>query len=245
MSQGHTAEILVVVPDANSPLDRFESWLSDRGLRFTTLRPYSGDPVPHNLRYEGLVVMGGEMSALDDEKYPWLKDIRILFRDAVRLGRPTLGICLGAQLLAQSMGGTVQVGDDGVECGLVQVDWTPEAAGDELVSGLAAPFPTGAYHQDIVAELPPGATWLGTSSMYPHQAFRCGHSAWGVQFHPELSPALYNQWAAHHGETADDALLTTIRAGAEQLDRNDGDVSAATQAMADRFASIVLSQRAR
>lgn len=243
MNQAAAADVLVVLPDVNSPLDRFEGWLGEMGVRFTTLRPYAGDVVPHSLRYDGLVVMGGEMSALDDLDHPWLNDIRILFRDAVACGRPTLGICLGGQLLAQALGGTVVVGDRGVENGIVRVHWTSEATDDELLTGLVDPFLTGAYHQDAISELPQQAVWLGSSAMYRHQAFRVGECAWGVQFHPELSPELYDQWAAHYAETADESLLALLARGTEEFTRYDGDVERATREMAGRFGSIVLARR--
>lgn len=243
MSQAGPPRVLVVQPDVNSPLDRFEGWLSAAGPRFTTVRPYAGDDVPHTLEYDGLVVMGGEMSALDDLDFPWLNDIRILFRDAVSRRRPTLGICLGSQLLAQAAGGKVVAGVHGVECGIVRVDWTSEAGNDELCAGLISPFLTGAYHQDVIAELPPEAAWLGSSALYRNQAFRVGDCAWGVQFHPELSPELYSQWAAHYAETADDSLLALLRNGSAEFSRHDRDVIAATREMAGRFAEIVHAHR--
>ncbi|MFA5709050.1 type 1 glutamine amidotransferase [Mycolicibacterium sp.] len=243
MGQNGTAQVVVVQPDPHSPLARFETWLGDAGLQFMTLRPFAGDEVPHTLQHDGLIVMGGEMSSLDDAAHPWLVDIRVLLRDAVSRARPTLGICLGGQLLAQAFGGRVAVGDRGVEAGLVWVNGTDQAANDDLFEGLVRPFPAGTLHTDMIAELPQDASWLGSSSLYRHQAFRVGACGWGIQFHPELSPDLYREWEAHYAKTADEPLLRLLRDGSEQLQRMDGEVEPATRELAKRFANIVLTRR--
>ncbi len=69
-----------------------------------------------------------------------------------------------------------------------------EAAADELVGGLPAPFPGPSMHRDAVTELPPGAVLLGETDLYPHQVFRIGEAAWGVQFHPEVSVQTFHAW---------------------------------------------------
>lgn len=146
------------------------------------------------LDYNGIVVLGGEMGDMDTVSYPWLTEIREAFRVAENAGIPSLGICLGAQLLASSLGGRVARGMAGLETGVVEVAQLPAAAADPLLRGLPVVFSMGAMHFDTIVELPPGAALLATGSLYPHQAFRRG-SCWGVQFHPELGPESYEQWS--------------------------------------------------
>ena len=183
-SSGACRHVLVVQPDPVAPLFRAEAWLREEGVEWTTVRPFAGDRVPDRLELDGLVVLGGSMSSLDGALYPWLEDIRALQRAAAAQGKPSLGICLGAQLMAQAFGGATAKGDCGLEAGVAWVDWLPTASEDPVLSGLAGPFPTGTMHGDMVAVLPQDAVLLGTGPVYPHQAFRVGATSWGVQFHP-------------------------------------------------------------
>ena len=231
--------LLVVQPDPLGPLDRWAGWLAESNLAVRVLRPFRGDRLPDALADDGLVVLGGDMSAMDDEEYPWLVDIRHLLRQAVELGRPALGICLGGQLLARTFGGTVVRGDRGVEAGAVRIRWRSEAATDPLFGGLPAPFVSAACHRDMIESLPATAVWLGDSEMYPHQAFRVGPLAWGVQFHPEASLAGYRHWLVAAAEASRTAELERLRRGLDDMERLDGEVAAGTAALARRFADLV------
>ncbi|SDT31203.1 type 1 glutamine amidotransferase [Jiangella sp. DSM 45060] len=222
----------VVEHEPGCPLDRFGGWLEDAGAKVRVLRPYAGDAVP-STPGDGLIVLGGQVDAYADDAAPWLPATRVLLRAAAADGTPTLGICLGAQLLALACGGTVAVGAaPGRESGVVDVHWRPEAAGDPLLGDLPDPFPGPSMHADAVAELPPGAVWLGSSAMYPHQAFRVGAAAWGVQFHPEVSEPTFAGWAR---ELPDVDAAPVVR----ELAGRDAEVVAAGRELATRFARIV------
>jgi GMP synthase (glutamine-hydrolysing) len=223
-------EIVVVEHEVGCPLDRFADWLVDVDVRM--VRPYLGDPVPESVR-DGLIVLGGEMSAYDDEVAPWLPAVRDLLRTVVREEVPTLGICLGAQLLAIAAGGDVLVAaPGGRESGVIDVRWRAEAVADPLVSGLPDPTAGPSMHADAIVRLPDDAVWLGASSAYPHQAFRLGTAAWGVQFHPEVSLRTFRGWAVDLPEVDTEAVT------AEFLDR-DADTVACGRALAERFGTIV------
>ena len=223
-------EIVVVEHEVGCPLDRFADWLD--GVNVRMVRPYLGDPVPESVS-EGLIVLGGEMSAYDDEVAPWLPAVRDLLRTAVLDEVPTLGICLGAQLLALATGGDVQVAaPGGRESGVIDVRWRAEAVVDPLVSGLPDPTAGPSMHADAIVRLPGGAVWLGSSAAYPHQAFRLGPAAWGVQFHPEVSLGTFRGWAVDLPEVDTEAVT------AEFLDR-DADTVACGRALAERFGTIV------
>jgi len=222
--------LVVVEHESDCPIGRFEDWLP--GLDVLTVRPYAGENVPSSVD-GGLLVLGGSMSAHDDEVAPWLPATRDLLAASAAAGVPTLGICLGAQLLATACAGTVEVdAAPGRESGVVDVHWRSEAAADPLVAGLPEPFPGPSMHADAVVRLPTGATWLGETGMYPYQAFRVGAAAWGVQFHPEVTLATFRSWAEGHPEVDTEAVTAELRA-------RDTEVDAAGHALARRFAGLV------
>jgi len=205
--------VLTVVQNApDVPLDRLEGWLQDATIRL--VRPDLGEALPAvDELGDGLVVLGGHHNAYDDELAPWLPALRTLLADASATGVPTLGICLGAQLLAVARGGKVAVAaPPGTEAGVVPIFWRHEAVSDAVVGPLVAgltdrrvtPQPT--LHSDAVVDLPRGAAWLASSNQYPYQAFRIG-SAWGVQFHPEASTTTLRDWATWDGGVDTDAIL--------------------------------------
>jgi GMP synthase (glutamine-hydrolysing) len=211
------------------PVDRLGDWLWDVDVR--VVRPYAGELVPSRPG-DGLIVLGGPMNAYDDTATPWLPAVRELLASAVRESTPTLGICLGAQLLAVAAGGRVEVGAaPGVELGVIDVRWRPEAAADPLVSGLPDPFPAASAHGDAVAELPARAVWLAESARYPHQAFRVGTSAWGVQFHPEASEATFRGWAHDTVGVDVDVAMVDFR-------RRDADSIVGCERLIRRFAGL-------
>ena len=164
--------------------------------RLDVRRPDRGEPLPEDLDgVHGLVVLGGSMAAWEDDVAPWLPGTRRLLALAVASGVPVFGICLGAQLLAFATGGRVQRGPHGIEAGLARILPTAAADGDPLMAALPAAGFVGAQgHQDAVVELPPGAVLVATGSPYPHQAFRLGATAWGVQYHPEVTADDFDGW---------------------------------------------------
>lgn len=169
--------------------------LTAAGVELTLLRPYAGEPVPGRVEADALVVLGGPMGAYDDDVAPWLPATRDLLAAAVAHGVPTLGICLGAQLLAVAAGGRVERGIGGPEIGVCPLELGAAAADDPLLAGVPSPAPVMQWHYDAVVQLPEGAVPLARSGAYEHQAFRLG-SAWGLQFHPEVGRELAGAWAA-------------------------------------------------
>jgi GMP synthase-like glutamine amidotransferase len=151
------------------------------------LRPvFAGAPLPPDLAdVDGMVVMGGPMSALSDEGFPTRQVELDLLAEALDAGLPTLGVCLGAQLLALAGGGTVYPGTDGPEIGWGPVELTPGAAADPLLAGLPSRLTVLHWHRDTF-DPPPAAAVLVTNSRYRSQAFRSGPRAWGLQFHLEI-----------------------------------------------------------
>jgi GMP synthase (glutamine-hydrolysing) len=184
--------ITVIEHDGDAPLGFLAEWL---GPACETVRPYLGEPVPERAA-DGLIVLGGEMAAWEDDRYPWLALTRALIARSVADGVPTLGVCLGAQLMTLACGGRVERGEHGLEVGACAVTALPAAATDRLLSSVsAATAPAVQYHRDAMTVLPEGAVLLMTGERYPNQAYRLGERAWGVQFHPEASAEIFGRWA--------------------------------------------------
>lgn len=239
--------VTVVQLDAEVPLDRFAAPLAE-SAEVRLVRAYAGQDAGAAADLDGLLVLGGRMHAYADAE-PGLAATRALLADAVTAGTPTLGICLGAQLLAAATGGRVHVAaPPGREVGVVDVRWRPEATSDPLLGALATaaesaesrstPMPT--MHDDAIVDLPAGAAWLAASRMYPYQAFRVGASAWGVQFHPEASPATMHAWA----EGADDLTAEEIAAVDAAVAAADAQVERDGAAVARTFAALVATRTA-
>ena len=174
------------------------------GVHLRMCRVYAGDPVPAGCEgLSGLVVMGGPMSAASDQDFPTRQAELLLLQRALGIGLPVLGICLGAQLLALAAGGRVFPGARGPEIGWGDVDLTPAAADDALLSDLPGRMRVLHWHGDTF-DLPPGAQHLASSAVYPQQAFRMGACAWGLQFHLEVdSPTVEGFVRAFEDEASD------------------------------------------
>ena len=160
MTKSPTFSLLLVQPDAECPVERFGPWLEEAGARLHVVRPYAGDQVPDTVDADGLVVLGGDMGAHDDAGHPWLADVRTLMNSSVDRDVPTLGICLGGQILATARGGTVARGTAGMESGVIEVTARTEALADELMRDLPWPILQGSMHRDAITDLPPTAIWL-------------------------------------------------------------------------------------
>jgi GMP synthase-like glutamine amidotransferase len=192
--------ILVLEHDPSDPLLRLGDWLAEAGAVTTVCRPYLGEPIPQDLTgFDALISMGGEMGARDDEIAPWLPATRRLLSAAVVAQTPTLGVCLGGQLLAAATGGAVSKGGDGPEIGAYLTAKRDAAMSDPLFADLPMTPDVMHYHYDVVSTLPQGAVLLLSSMGYPNQAWRQGPAAWGLQFHLETSAANVREWARTEG----------------------------------------------
>jgi GMP synthase-like glutamine amidotransferase len=195
------ATALVIENDPSDDPRRLGEWLVEGGLELRVLRPYAGDELPADLDgYVALVVLGGEQPPypLPDGSpgAPWFPQLEGLLRKAVRHRVPTLGICLGAQLLATAHAGTVERSASGPEVGPTVVGKRDAADNDPLFRYVPLMPDVFQWHTDEITELPHGATLLAASTRYPHQAFRHGDRAWGLQFHIECDTAMIADWAA-------------------------------------------------
>lgn len=195
--------LLIIQPDTSDPLGPLGDWLTEAGAELDVRLP-PRDELPADLDgYRGVVCLGGGMGAEDDAKHPWLADVRRLLSKAAAKQLPTLGICLGAQLLAVATGGRVEVGADGPEVGPHLVAKKDAAWTDPLFADLPLMQDVLQFHSDVITRLPPGAALLASAPRYPNQAFRFGRCVYGVQFHIETTPAVVESWAAESPQEAE------------------------------------------
>lgn len=143
-------------------------------------------------RYAGLVVLGGAMGVYETGRYPFLSKEMGLLREALQKEVPTLGICLGSQLLAAAGGARVYKGPR-EEIGWFPISTRLEARQDPLLRHCPAEAMVFHWHGDTF-DLPREAQHLASSERYPHQAFRIGECAWGFQFHLEITEPMIKEW---------------------------------------------------
>ena len=193
--------ILVITHSRTEHLGYFAEWLTAAGAELDVCQPWDGDPLPTTLAgHGGLLVMGGTQQAYDDGSAPWLAGTKELLRLAVETSVPTLGICLGSQLLAEATGGRVAPNPEGPELGARLVAMRDIAKADPLLYDLPMSPVVVQWHWDAIVELPPGAVLLASSPRAVNQAYRLGGAAWGLQFHLETPPEMLHGWAVENAD---------------------------------------------
>lgn len=230
--------VLVIQHTAVCPPGRVGDWLVEAGCSLDIVSPYAGESQPADLTaHAGLVVLGGDLGAYDDEDGPWLPHTRALLAEAVEAQVPTLAICLGHQLLAVATGGRVEPSPTGQQGGTPSVGLLPAAADDPLFAGIGKRPVATHWNNDLVVALPPGAVELARTPSGV-QAMRLGEAVWGVQFHPEVDVETVRPWAAADVGTGH---LTPERAEhwLSEIEQNDAALVATWQPFVHRFADLV------
>lgn len=192
---------LLIQHEDNCSPDYFGQWWREASVKADILHGKT-DPLPEQLPadVDALVVFGGGMNCNSDAENPWLPGTRALIAQAVEQGIPFLGICLGHQLATVALGGAVAP-KDAPTIGLTEIGVLEAGYEDVLFQVVAPGARQVQYNYDAVTQLPEGAVVLAASPEDSHiQAVRFAPLAWGVQFHPECSPATFDGWTVDKDE---------------------------------------------
>ncbi len=165
-------------------LGSIEPWLTKHGYTLTVTRFFEDRKLPALEEIDGLIIMGGPMGVNDEGKFPWLAQEKAFIRSAIKAGKPVLGICLGAQLIAAALGARVYKNS------LKEIGWFPVKGIRQNKEGLFS-FPENftAFHwHGDTFDLPVGANLLATNTTCRNQAFQVGQRVMGLQFHLETTP---------------------------------------------------------
>ncbi len=212
--------VLAIQNDPSDPPQLVGEWLTEHGIELSVIRAFAGEPVPDHVPdgVSGVLALGGEMGAYDDAAAAWLPAERTLLANAVENAVPTIGLCLGGQLLAMATGGEVTVGP-ATEIGLVEVERTVDGLIDPVVSQvvptLGASIPATHWHLDNIVRLPDGSVLLITNDACRVQGFRVGDSAYGFQMHPEVYADTFESWAHSDLKSATGSGLDVLNLAAE------------------------------
>jgi GMP synthase-like glutamine amidotransferase len=182
---------LVLQHIACEPPGAYEDELRERGAELHRVEVDEGEPLPDWRSFDGVIAMGGPMGAYEEDRLPWLAEEKRLIARAVRAGTPFWGVCLGAQLLASSLGAEVRSGPT-AEVGVLSVQRTADGGADPVFATLPDEFIALQWHSDTY-DLPERAVQLARSDAYEQQAFGINR-AYGIQFHLEVTSELGAQW---------------------------------------------------
>ena len=186
-------------------------FLGEDGIDWDAVELDDGEAIPDLDDYDALWVMGGPMNVWDAAAHPWLVAEKAVIREAVQRDLPMLGVCLGHQLLADALGGKVEL-MAAPEVGIDSVEINPVGREDPLFVGLDRVVRCLQWHSSEVTQLPADAVTLASSPACPVQAFRVGEHAYGVQYHVELTAETVPEWGCVPAYA--DSLETVLGAGA-------------------------------
>jgi GMP synthase-like glutamine amidotransferase len=193
--------LFIIQNDPEVPPGNFSDTIVELQVPCRIIHPYSGDALPSARNISAAIVLGGGMGVHEMAKHPFLVGVKAFIRECVQRKTPFLGVCLGSQLLAATLGGLVTTDSPCAEKGTLPVVLTAAGEEDPLFDGISKEFISFQWHNDSF-EIPPGGTHLAFSAACPGQAFRFGSCAWGTQFHPEVDCPIVDSWARWTDETA-------------------------------------------
>lgn len=228
-------DVLAVVHQDDAPPGTFADVTKELGHRLDTRSFAAGNPPPSGAAdsYDAVMIFGASAQVDQDEEHPWLPEARAFASGLVERQVPLLGVCFGAQLIAQTAGAAVG------PAVVPEVGWHPvvltSAGQADPVLG-PGPHRFAAYQGHSYGfTLPAGATPLAQGTGDALQAYRLGPAAWGLQFHPEVTWAIVDSWIAEHardGDVDDEAVLR------EETRANLPEWTAFGRALCERFLAV-------
>jgi GMP synthase (glutamine-hydrolysing) len=229
---------LAIVHQRDAGPGVFSDAFRSRGVELDSwLRAETESPPRKPGDYEAVLIFGGAMHADHDDRHPWLAEEKALLRDLLERGVPLLGVCLGAQLVAEAAGAPPRPASR-PEIGWHEVEVTADGENDPLLGPLAPRFEAFQWHS-YEFPLPSGATLLARSPVCL-QAYRVGGSAWGIQFHAEVTREDAEAWIDDY-RSDEDAVRISLDPDELRRRTRDaiGDWNALGRALCERFLAAV------
>jgi GMP synthase-like glutamine amidotransferase len=188
-----------------------EEILLERGWKLDEVGVWNSHSLPDPTPFHLLVLMGGPISVNDDDLHPFLAQEKQFVRQWIEKGKATIGICLGAQLIAQCLGGRVYKGNR-EEIGWYEVNVTEEGRRDPFLRSFPVLFPVFQWHAETF-DLPEAAILIATAQDCPHQAFRFRDFTYAFQFHLEMTERMIQSWLEDNylNDTKKRRILATLR----------------------------------
>ncbi len=163
---------------------------------------FNGEPLPDSLsEISAVIVLGGPMNVYEEDKYPFLKQEDEFLKEVIEEGLPTLGFCLGAQLIAKAKGAIVKKAPQ-KEIGWFKILLNRNGASDPLFQEFPGEVDVFQWHGDIF-DIPDGAVKLAESELCSNQAYRIGDNIYGLQFHVEVTDEMIYQWIDAYRDEVD------------------------------------------
>ncbi|MES2854671.1 MAG: type 1 glutamine amidotransferase [Bdellovibrionota bacterium] len=176
--------IHILQPSEKTPPGAITEWAKSKNHDVKIVRLFTGEALPKLEETDWLIILGGRMGVSDVADYPWINDVKALLKDSIRAQKTGLGICLGAQLYAEALGGKVRRNDHW------EVGWHPVQIG--APNSSMNTLKVFQHHQDTF-DLPPSAVRIATNEIARNQGFAMGDRVVALQFHPEATP----EWIQH------------------------------------------------
>jgi GMP synthase-like glutamine amidotransferase len=173
-------------------------WTARKNIRLTGTQIFMDSRLPDPETLDGLIIMGGSMGVYDQALHPWLIEEKKYIETAIRLGCRILGICLGAQLIADVLGAGIHR-NSSKEIGWFPVHLTSAGCDHDGFRQVPRRFMAFHWHSDTF-DLPFGAIHLAESEACGHQAFLYNTSVLGLQFHLENTPESIDRLLTHFSE---------------------------------------------
>ncbi len=167
-------------------LGSIQNWLESNTYEISCTRFFQSSDLPDPSQIDLLIIMGGPMSVNDEKEFNWLTIEKQFINQVIKLGKPVLGICLGAQLIASSLGSKIYRNP------VKEIGWFPVQASNPIQnpSPIAFSQPTPVFHWHAETfDLPKGARRIASSEACRNQAFVYQNNVIGLQFHLETTPA--------------------------------------------------------
>ena len=182
----------------------FSKILNENNISYQYIKLYEEEEIPNLNDYSAIIILGGPMNVYEERKYPFLKKENSSIKEALKINKPMLGICLGAQIIARAAGAKVYPAKR-KEIGWFTLNLTTGGIENDVFRGLERQFTVFQWHGDTF-DIPSGSIKLAKSNLFPNQAFSIGKTIYALQFHLEVTKKMILEWVNRY-----EAELVTLK----------------------------------